>query len=118
MAPLKIAFVAWNAEATDICLRGLAIDNAEQIEAYDRTRGRLFLKDGTEIRAVHDRGFLDGLRFDQIIVADDYRRRTFYACRDLLKALECCCCVHSCVPEEYLFQLYEIDKERPHDGYI
>lgn len=117
MEPLKIAFVAWNAEATDTYLRSLAIDNADQVKRYDRARGRAILKDGTEIRAVHDSSFLEGLRFDQIIVADDYRRRTFYVCSDLLKVLEYRCSF-SCVPEEYRHQLYNIDQEAPRDGYI
>lgn len=117
MAPLKIAFVAWNAEATDTYLHSLVVDNADQVKRYDRSRGRVTLKDGTEIYGVHDRGFLDGLRFDQIIVADDYRRRTFYVCSDLLKALEYHC-QHSYVPEEYRYQLYDIDQEAPRDGYI
>ncbi len=117
MAPLKIAFVAWNAEATCILLESLAIDNADQVKRYDRSRGRVILKDGTEIYGVHGNRLLDGLYFDQIIVADDYRRRTFYVCNGLLKALENRCLL-SDVPEEYRYQLYDIDKEAPRDGYI
>ncbi len=117
MAPLKIAFVAWNAETTCILLESLAIDNADQVKRYDRSRGRITLKDGTEIYGVHDHRRLEGLYFDQIIVADDYRRRTFYVCNDLLKDLEYQC-QHSCVPEEYRYQLYDIGQEAPRDGYI
>lgn len=109
MATLKIAFLAWNAEATDTYLRSLAIDNADQVKRYDRRRGRVTLKDGTKIYGVHGNTQLDGLYFDQIIVADDYRLRTLYACRNIMTLPDRLC--FSCVPEEYQYQIYDIDKE-------
>lgn len=108
--PLKIAFIAWSAWCADMLLKRLAVDNADQVKQYDRKRGRLLLTDGTEIINVHRLNGLDGHRFDQIIVADDWRMDILLKCWDELAALEyrCGC---SIVPEEYRYQFYFIDEE-------
>ena len=49
---LKIAFLGYNTILTARYLEQLAADNAEQVRRYDRRRGRVTLKDGTEIIAI------------------------------------------------------------------
>lgn len=113
--PLKIAFIAWNRENADNHLRQLAIDNAEQVERYDRQRGRVLLTDGTEIVSVHHRPGLEGCRFDQYIIADDRRMGVVKFHGAALNELDyrCQC---SIVPAEYRCQFYNIDEEAPQHG--
>ena len=111
---LKIAFIGFNTEQTHAALLQLAVDNADQVKRYDRLRGRIVLTDGTEIMAVHpgDPVALHGRRFDQIIIADDWRLMIMEHLRAELRALDWCC-QHSSIPEEYRLQIYDMDAEDP-----
>ena len=109
---LKIAFIGFNTEQTHAALLQLAVDNADQVKSYDRRRGRIVLTDGTEIMAVPtaDPVALNGRRFDQIIIADDWRLEIMHHLRAELRALDWCC-QHSSIPEEYRLQIYDMDEE-------
>lgn len=108
--PLKIAFIAWSAHHSDIYLERLAVDNVDQVKRYERKRGCILLRDGTEIINVNHLHGWEGYRFDQIIVADDWRMGILLKRWDELEELEyrCRC---SIVPEEYRYQFYIIDAE-------
>lgn len=113
--PLRIAFVAWNAEEAHTYLRQLAIDNADQVKQYDWRRGRIFLKDGTEIVSVNNHTRREGQHFDQYIIADNSHLQVMQFRGALLNELEHRC-QHSIVPAEYRCQIYNIDEEDPnHD---
>lgn len=111
---LKIAFIGFNAKHTHHALVQLAVDNADQVKSTDWRRGRIVLFDGTEIVAVPaaDPVWLHGRRFDQIIIADDWRLMIMKHLREELRALGWCC-QHSIVPEEYRLQIYDMDAEVP-----
>lgn len=114
--PWKIAFIAWDLETACNHLRQLAIDNADQVKRYDRKRGRILLKDGTEIISVHHLIGLEGCRFDQYIIADDSRMAVVKFHGVALNELHyrCGC---SIVPEEYRCQFYNVDEEAPQCQY-
>lgn len=114
---LKIAFIGFNAKHTNHALERLAVDNADQVKRYDRRQGRIELRDGTEIVAVPaaDPVWMHGRRFDQIIIADDWRLMIMEHLREELRALGWCC-QHSIVPEEYRLQIYDMDAEVPENG--
>lgn len=111
---LKIAFIGFNAEQTHAALLQLAVDNADKVKRFDRRQGRIMLQDGTEIMAVPPGNpvAIHGRRFDQIIIADDWRVYIERILRQELAALDCCC-QHSSVPEEYRLQIYDMDAEVP-----
>jgi hypothetical protein len=111
---LKIAFIGFNAKQTHGALLQLAVDNADQVKRYDRRQGSIVLRDGTEIMAVPpgDPVALHGRRFDQIIIADDWRLMIMEHLRAELRALDRCC-QHSIVPEEFRYQIYDMDAEEP-----
>lgn len=108
--PLKIAFIAWDAEKADTYLRRFAIDNADQVKRYELGWGRIFLKDGTEIVSVNNPTRRQGQYFDQYIIADDSRMKVMRLHGAVLNELECRCQT-SIVPEEYRRQFYNIDEE-------
>lgn len=114
---LKIAFIGFNAKQTHSALLQLAVDNADQVKRFERRQGRIVLKDGTEILAVPaaDPAWLHGRRFDQIIIADDWRLMIMEHLREELRALGWCC-QHSVVPDEYRLQIYDMDAEVPNNG--
>lgn len=100
---LNIAFVGYNARLSQIHFRWFAEDNREQIRFCDLSRGRIELYDGTRIRCIQRHQ--DGLRFDQIMVADDWRKEVLNKQHDLLCALESVC-AHSIVPKEFRYIFY------------
>jgi hypothetical protein len=109
--PLKIAFIAWNAESTRRYLQQLVEDNADQVAGYNKTFARVFLRDQTEIIGITNLDRLTGQRFDQVIVADDWRRNVYdYMLYNgqLRRSLS-----GSVIPEEYQYQIYDLDEERP-----
>lgn len=108
--PLRIAFISWSARIADIYLKQLAVDNADQVKRYERQRGRILLRDGTEIVSVHHLMRLEGHRFDQIIVADDWRMNILLKRWDELAELEYRC-MASIIPEEFRYQFYFTDEE-------
>jgi hypothetical protein len=117
MAPLKIAFIGYNAELTNTYFRQFAADNAAQVAKYSRVSGRATLNDGTEIFAipVPNPVALHGRRFDQVIIADDRRLQIVWARYAELRALDWYC-QGSIIPEELRYQIYDIDAEAPKDG--
>lgn len=112
--PLKIVFLGFSATLTCLYLGQMASDNAEQVARYDRRDGRLVLRDGTEIINAYSIGldFLEGRRFDQVILADDRRMEIKKRHRGVIAELlgRCGC---SIVPEEFRLQIYDTDEEAP-----
>ena len=113
--PLKIAFLAWNVTCTAETLHTLAVVNAEQVHRYERNMGRVILKDGTIVQGVYPGKCLEGMRFDQVIVADDRRLRLLHFRGAVLNELDMRC-QGSTVPEDYRFQFYDLDEEAPTNG--
>lgn len=115
--PLKIAFLGWDARLTARYLRMLQLDNEGQVKTPAGSQPRLdkvVLRDGTEIINVYSIGlkFLEGWRFDQVILADDRRMEIKERHRRVIAEL-----LHRCgcsnVPEEFRLQIYDIDEEAP-----
>jgi hypothetical protein len=110
--PLKIAFLGYNAPQTARYLAQLAEDNAEQVAWFLRRHGRLAMKDGTVIVNAYCVGKFDGLRFDQIILADDRRMEiTRNQAATIGRLLDCC--TGSIIPPDFRVQIYDIDEEAP-----
>lgn len=113
--PLRIAFVAWNAEEAHTYLVRLAVDNADQVKRTEWNRGRVVLMDDTEIISVHPGTNMEGMRFDQYIIADNRHLQVMQFHGAILNELEYRC-QHSIVPAEYRCQIYNIDEEDPNHG--
>ncbi len=113
---LKIAFLAWDLQAADRYLAQLVADNEDQVKRYV-LRDTVLLKDGTAITRISpsDPLALHGRRFDQVIIADDRRLQIMQRHRAILRALDWCC-RGSIVPEEYRYQIYDLDEEAPKNG--
>lgn len=110
--PLKIAFLGYNAHLTGVYLDQLARDNAEQVDRYLRFARRLYLRDGTQIIGVVSPRDMEGLRFDQIILADDRRMEiTRNQATTIGRILDCC--TGSIIPSDFRVQIYDIDEEAP-----
>ena len=114
--PLRIAFLAWDLKAADRYMEQLVADNADQVKRYI-LRHTVILTDGTEICRVctSDPVTLHGRRYDQVIIADDRRMEIMQRHRATLRALDWCCS-GSIVPEEYRWQIYDLDAEVPENG--
>ena len=108
---LILAFVGFNREQTLVHFRQFARDNAEQIYSQDLNNGRIHLYDGTIIiRVVNEEQVrMYGLRFDQIILADDRRMMIWKERRHLLRLLNMVADMRSEVPKEFRFQVYDVD---------
>ena len=108
----NIAFVGYDARCTAQALRQLASDNADQVASFDPYGMKMVLRDGTRIMGMITRRHMDGLRIDQIIIADDPYLRVWKHQRDLIAYLR-----HirrmSDVPEEFAVQLYNLDAPAP-----
>lgn len=112
---LKIAFMGYNVRHTGMSMMQFAADNATQVERYERYIGRMLLTDGTEITAISNPGQLRGRRFDQAIIADDHRRAVSRLYLYLTDALHLALS-GSNIPEEFRYQIYDIDEEAPNHG--
>lgn len=113
---LEIAFMGYNTRLTKITFIQFTRDNRAEIEQYSRTWcGPLKLKDGTRITAITpDRArSLDGYRLDQLILADDSRRKIFIDRGDAIDALLYGALAYSYVPEEYKILFYDLDAPEP-----
>jgi hypothetical protein len=104
--------LSWDADTAHKNLVQLAVDNSNQVKSTDWNRGRILLMDGTVIQGVHPNTYLDGLWFDQVIVADDHRLRLLHYRGNVITVLDSRC-QHSIVPEDYRFQFYDLDEEVP-----
>lgn len=113
---LKIAFLAWDLAAADRYLAQLVADNDDQVKRYI-LRHTVILTDGTEISriSVSDPSALRGRRFDQVIIADDRRMQILKRRQPELHELARCC-AGSIIPEEFRFQIYDLDEEAPNHG--
>lgn len=110
---LRLAFIGHSNNLTRIYLRQFVFDNREQVEQYDELRGLVYLRDGTQIKAIfRPVRFLDGLRFDQVIVADDRRLELLHSDSFEMRVLRHYVRYSGNVPEEYKFIVYDIDAER------
>lgn len=109
---LKIAFIAWSTESTNRYLQQFVEDNDDQVAGYNKMLSRVFLKDGTEICGITNLDRLTGQRFDQVIIADD---RRLYSHHNLLYNTDLLYHIlrRSIIPEEYQYQIYDLDEERP-----
>lgn len=106
----KIVFLGWDARQTDQYLSQMAMDNADQVDRYDRLQGRLKLTDGTEIINAYRIGKIHGRKYDQVILADDRRMEIMEHHRnDIAELLRRC--QSSIIPEEFHLQFYDIDEE-------
>lgn len=79
---LNLVFIGYNEEQTRRHFKEFIEMNKEQVQDYPITRNTatawicptvVWLKDGTKIRRAPSLDRLDGLRFDQVIVACDRR---------------------------------------------
>lgn len=109
--PVKIAFIGYNNRLTANMLRQFVLDNEKQVIHFDPARGQVRLRDGTTIQAVTSPIFYrDGVRYDQVLLADDRRMRILYERRDELAWLRNVT-AHSEIPEEFRFLVYDIDAD-------
>ena len=114
-APLRIAFVGYNERVGAEQFRQFAFDNAEQIRTAKFVTGKIELLDGTIIKRVTPYNVvLDGMRFDQIILAVDGVGMLLTRQYELLRLLDYRCS-QSCVPEQFRFLLYYTDEPREAD---
>lgn len=115
--PLEIAFMGYNAQQTRLAFMQFARDNAEEIAEYSRTWcDYLKLKDGTRVKGIAPervRRGIDGYRFDQLILADDSRKKIHIDRSDEIDALIYGVLACSCVPEEYKILVYDLDAPDP-----
>ena len=108
----NIAFVGYDTRCTVNALRQFAADNFDQVASFDPYAMKIVLLDGTRIMGVTTRRCMDGYRIDQVIIADDARKRVWMHQRDLMAYL-----MHirgmSNVPEEFAVQWYNLDAPAP-----
>lgn len=108
----NVAFVGYDARCTVQALRQFAADNFDQVASFDPYGMRMVLRDGTLIQGVVTQRRMNGYRVDQIIIADDARRRVWTHQWDLLAYL-----MHirgkSNIPEEFAVQWYNLDAPAP-----
>ena len=107
----NIAFIGYNEAQTRTYLCDLARVNADQVRYFAPRNGLVILEDGTTITAVKPvPEFLRGRRFDQVIVADDRRMNVFGRRAPEMRELDRCM-AGSRVPEDFRWQLYDLDAE-------
>lgn len=107
---LKIAFIGYDEQQTRTYFREMAELNKDQIKSYDPGQGRIVLLDGTEIFRVTPGTRCFYIYLDQIIIADDHRRRCQVARFRELAALSYNL-TRSRVPPELQWQHYDLDAE-------
>lgn len=116
--PLEIAFMGYNTPQTQAAFQQFARDNQEEIRTDLSKMGLLTLKDGTRITEIFPRTAGRGIReykYDQLILADDSRKKIYSArWREislfLQTAMDC-----SRVPEDYKILFYDLDAPDPRD---
>ena len=111
---LVLAFVGYNFEQTRAHFEQFFRDNAQQVAYANIDKGVMWLSDGTVVKRI-DPGFEKnsaGWRFDQIIVADDFRHNAVINRWKLLNHLEFLCSC-STVPKELRYQYYDVDAPEP-----
>ena len=110
--PLRIAFIGFNHAQTWRCFDQLAYNNKEPGTIYKRTNGLLILPDGTQIVRIDAPAarYLRGHRFDQTILADDWRMGILATQAEMLTELWRCM-ERSLIPEEFRWLSYDPDSE-------
>ena len=116
--PLEIAFMGYNTPQTQAAFQQFARDNQEEIRTDLLKMGLLTLKDGTRITEITPGTAGRGIReykYDQLILADDSRKKIYSArWREirlfLQTAMDC-----SRVPEDYKILFYDLDAPDPRD---
>jgi hypothetical protein len=115
--PLTLAFIGCNEEQTRRYFAEFAKANADQVSRFNDRAGCVLLMDGTVVRRVHyDRNRLMGCQFDQVIVAVDRRgvynwpEERFVLMREVYERTS-----RSCVPDQFLTIVYDLDSEVIHD---
>lgn len=111
--PLRLAFIAYNEAQTRWYFKEFRWVNRDQVEVYSELLGKILLKDGTIIQRVPaSLHTLDGLHFDQIIVARDRRGEYVWSqhrielLHELMRRMTC-----GRVPAEYAVIYYDLDSE-------
>lgn len=108
----RIAFIGYDARLTRQFFLEFCEDNMAQIRRLQRQGLRAELMDGTEVFAVTSDRVFDGLRVDQIILADDSRRLLCSPNSDLI-ALLIERMGRSDIPVEFAIQWFNADASRP-----
>ena len=113
---LEIAFMGYDAQQTKAAFQRFARDNQEEIRTDLLKMGLLTLKDGTRITAITPGTAGSGIcayKYDQLILADDSRKRIYSArWREISLFLQTAM-DRSCVPEEYKILFYDLDAPEP-----
>lgn len=114
--PLRIAFIGFNTKLTWLYFDQMVYANREDWCKFARTTGLLTMVDGTLIHRVDEAhpGWLKGLHFDQVILADDRRMNILEARADFLAVLRQCM-ARSIVPEEFRWLVYDLDYREEDD---
>ena len=107
---LRIAFIGYDEKQTRTYFREMAELNREQVAFRDLSQGRIVLSDGTEIYRVSPATQFFNLYLDQVIIADDRRRRCQVARHRELASLSHSL-IRSRVPPEFQWQHYDLDAE-------
>lgn len=115
---LEIAFMGYDAQQTKAAFQQFARDNQEEIRTDLLKMGLLTLKDGTRITEITPGTAGRGIReykYDQLILADDSRKRIYSArWREISLFLQTAM-DRSCVPEAYKILFYDLDAPDPRD---
>lgn len=111
--PLKLAFIGYDEEQTRRFFAEFAKVNSDQVSNFHERNGRILFKDGTVVHRVHHaRGCLIGCHFDQVIVAVDRRgvynwpEERFVLMHEVRERMS-----RSCVPDQFLTIIYDLDSE-------
>lgn len=110
---LRLIFIGYNEHLTQLYLREFEEVNRRQVLGYDPVHGKIWLRDGAIIcKTPNSINRLDGLRFDQVIVACDSRGTRHWPRqrRELLRALINRASWSSQVREEDIVIIYELDE--------
>ena len=114
--PLEIAFMGYNTPQTQAAFQQFARDNQEEIRTDLLKMGLLTLKDGTRITEITPGTAGRGIReykYDQLILADDSRKKIYSArWREISLFLQTAM-DRSCVPGEYKILFYDLDAPEP-----
>lgn len=113
---LEIAFMGYDTQQTKAAFQRFARDNQEEIRTDLLKMGLLTLKDGTRITAITPGTAGSGIcayKYDQLILADDSRKRIYSArWREISLFLQTAM-DRSCVPERYKILFYDLDAPEP-----
>ena len=113
---LEIAFMGYDTQQTKAAFQRFARDNQEEIRTDLLKMGLLTLKDGTRITAITPGtagSAICAYKYDQLILADDSRKRIYSArWREISLFLQTAM-DRSCVPGEYKILSYDLDAPEP-----